>query len=127
MRTAIEQNEARFAHALKANDATTIAGFFTEDGLIIPGWQKGNVQGRAAIQAYYSKRFETAHFLDAVITTASIGTSGDLAYESGTNRLTRKTGDAAPVTTTGRYLTIWHRESDDHWRIQVDMVIVDPP
>jgi uncharacterized protein (TIGR02246 family) len=126
VRASIEQNEAQFAQALKRNDASALAAFFLGDGQVIRGWQKGNVQGRAAIQAYYAKRFETARFLDAVITTTSVGTSGDLAYETGSNRITRQTGDAVPVTTTGRYLTIWHHEADGQWRIQVDMVILDP-
>jgi len=127
LRASIEQNEAQLAQALKRGDAVAIAGFFLEDGVVIPGWQKGNIEGRAAIQAYYEKRFATARFLDAVITTSKVGTSGDLAYEMGTNRLTRQTGDAAPTTTTGRYLTVWRRGSDGQWRIQVDMVILDPP
>ena len=52
--------------------------------------------------------------------------SGDLAYERGTNRITRQQGSATPVTSTGRYLTVWRRQSDGRWLIQADMVVADP-
>jgi len=127
LKATIQQKEAEFAQALIRGDAAAIAGFFREDGQFIPGWQKGRVEGRAAIQAFYQQRFATARFLEAAIHSDAVGTDGDLAYERGTNRLTRQTGDAAPVTTTGRYLTVWRHDADGQWRIQVDMVVLDPP
>ncbi|MGO9065873.1 MAG: YybH family protein [Myxococcaceae bacterium] len=81
----------------------------------------------AAIQALFQQRLAAARFLDATATANTVGTDGDLAYETGTNKLTRQTGDAAPVTTTGRYLTVWHHDTDGQWCIQVDMVVVDAP
>jgi uncharacterized protein (TIGR02246 family) len=127
LKAAIQQNESQFAQALMRGDAAAVANLFREDAQYIPGWQKGRLEGRAAIQALFQQRLAAAHFLEVVMTTGAVGTDGDLAYETGTNRLTRQTGDAPPVTTTGRYLTVWHHQPDGQWRIQVDMVVVDPP
>ena len=127
LKAAIQQNLAQFGQALTRGDAAAIANLFREDAQYIPGSQKGRVEGRAAIVALFQQRLAAARYLDVVITTVSLGMDGDLAYETGTNKLTRQTGDAAPVTTTGRYLTVWHHDPDGQWRIQVDMVVVDPP
>lgn len=126
LRTIIAQSEGEYAKALMRGDAAALASFFAVDGQFVLASQKGVVQGRAAIQAFNEKRLQTNRYLDVVITTTNVGTSGDLAYETGTNRITRQPADSAPVTTTGRYLTVWHRESDGKWLIQVDMVATDP-
>ena len=126
VRAAIAEANRQLAQALIRGDAAAIASLFTETGQIIPFAAKGTVDGRAAIEAYNSKRFQTARITEAVLTSVNIGTSGDLAYETGTNRVTRQQGDAAPVTATGRYLAVWHHDADGKWRIQVDMPIPDP-
>jgi uncharacterized protein (TIGR02246 family) len=126
VRASIEQAEAQYAKVLMAGDAPALAAFFTEDGVFILGAQKGINQGRAAVQAFNEERMKTWRYLDVTITTADVGVSGELAYERGTNRITRQQGSATPVTSTGRYLTVWRRQSDGRWLIQADMVVADP-
>ena len=126
VRAAIEQCENQYAKALVRGDAVAIASVFADDGQFTLSSRKGTIQGRAAIQAFNEERLKTTKFLEATITTTDVRACGDWAYETGTNRLTRQQGDTAPVTTTGRYLTIWARESDGQWRIKVDMVATDP-
>ncbi len=52
--------------------------------------------------------------------------SGDLAWETGTNRLVVQVGDAPPATRTGRYLVAWKRGADGRWRYRVDAIVPDP-
>ncbi len=127
LKATLVENVSQIAQALLRGDAAAVASVFCEDAQYIPGSQKGRVEGRAAIQALFQQRLAAARFLDATATANTVGTDGDLAYETGTNKLTRQTGDAAPVTTTGRYLTVWHHDTDGQWCIQVDMVVVDAP
>jgi ketosteroid isomerase-like protein len=100
---------------------------FAEDGEVIPATQGGFVSGRSAVEAYQAKRLEGRRYLDVVITTVHLGVSGDLAWETGTSRVTVQQGQGAPVTVPGRYLAVWRREPDGRWRIRVDLPVADPP
>jgi uncharacterized protein (TIGR02246 family) len=126
VRAAIAAANAEFARALVAGDARAMAAVFTDDGEIIPAMQRGFVSGRAEIEAYNARRLEASRYLDAVITTVQLEVSGDLAWETGTSRVTIQQGKSAPVTVTGRYLAVWKREPDGRWRIRADLPIADP-
>ncbi|HET7753594.1 MAG TPA: nuclear transport factor 2 family protein [Anaeromyxobacteraceae bacterium] len=126
VRAAIAEANAGLARALVRGDARAIAEVFTEDGEIVPPMQGGFVSGRPAIEAYQAKRLQARRYLDAVITTAQLGVSGDLAWETGTNKVTLQQGESAPVTVTGRYLTVWRRDPDGRWRIRAEVPVTDP-
>ncbi|GAO01199.1 SgcJ/EcaC family oxidoreductase [Anaeromyxobacter sp. PSR-1] len=126
VRAAIGENLARFSGAMKRADAAAIASLFTEDAVYMSSAKEGFVTGRPAIQALFAARFQAARFLEVTIATASVQVEGDAAYELGTNRLTVQTGDAPPVTRTGRYLTIWKLQPDGAWRIHRDALVPDP-
>lgn len=125
VRAAVAAANTEFARALVAGDAPAMAAVFTEDGEIVPAMQDGFVSGRAAIEAHYARLMTTRRYLDVVITTARLSRSGDLAWETGTNRMTLKQGESAPVTVTGRYLAVWRREPDGRWRICAELPIAD--
>jgi uncharacterized protein (TIGR02246 family) len=127
VRAAIAEANTEFAQALLRGDARGMAAVFTEDGEIIPSTQPGFVSGRAEIEAYQANRLQALRYLDVAITTLDLGVSGDLAWETGTNRVTIKQGESPPVTVTGRYLAVWKREPDGRWRIRADLPVTDPP
>jgi ketosteroid isomerase-like protein len=103
-----------------------MAAVFTDDGEVIPAMQPGFVSGRTEIEAYNASRLKASRYLDVVITTVHIGVSGDLAWETGTSRVTMQHGKSAPVTVTGRYLAVWKRDPEGRWRIRADLPIGDP-
>ena len=125
-RAAIEAANVRFAAAVMRGDTAAIAQIFAEDGEAIAATEKGFVSGRPALEAYYAGRLRAARFHDVVITTTAVDVVGDLAWETGRNRLTVQVGDAPPTTRTGRYLVVWKRQQDGRWLIRVDAVIPDP-
>jgi uncharacterized protein (TIGR02246 family) len=128
VRAAIKKGNDAIIAAVKRGDAAAVAQIFTEDADFIPVPPgKGFISGRAAIEALNAQRLQKRRYLDLVLSTTSVGTSGDLAYETGTNSVTFQEGDAAPVTRTGRYLVVWRRDPDGVWRIRVDLPIADPP
>jgi len=126
VRAAIAEVNAEFARALVAGDARAIAAVFTEDAEVIPVTQRGFVSGRTEIESYNARRLTAGRYLDVVITTVQLGVSGDLAWETGTSRVTVQHGKSGPVTVTGRYLAVWRREADGRWRIRADLPIADP-
>jgi len=126
VRAAIEAANMRVAAAVMRGDAAAIAQIVAEDGEAIATTEKGFVSGRPALEAYYAGRLRAARFRDVVITTVAVEVAGDLAWETGRNRLTVQVGDAPPTTRTGRYLVVWKRQPDGRWLIRVDAVIPDP-
>ncbi len=127
VRAAIKKGNDAICAAVKRGDAAAIAQVFTEDADFIPAPPgKGFISGRAAIEALNAQRLQKRRYLDLVLSTASVGTSGDLAYETGTNSVTFQDGDGALVTRTGRYLVVWRRDPDGVWRIRADLPIGDP-
>jgi uncharacterized protein (TIGR02246 family) len=126
VRAAIAAVNAEFARALVAGDARAMAAVFTEDGEVIPATQRGFVSGRTEIESYNVRRLTASRYLDVAITTVHLGVSGDLAWETGTSRVTMQHGESAPVTVTGRYLAVWKRDANGRWRIRADLPIADP-
>jgi uncharacterized protein (TIGR02246 family) len=126
VRSAIEAGNAEFARALVDGDARAMAAVFSEDGEVIPATQAGFVSGREEIVAYNAGRLGTRRYLDVVLTTVHLGVSGDLAWETGTSRVTMEQGKNAPVTLTGRYLAVWKRDPDGRWLLRADLPIADP-
>ncbi len=126
VRAAIEVAYAGFVAALTRGDADALAAYFTDDAVLVYPGMKGFVTGRQAIRDYWAARFQAARFLEAAIVPAEVRVDGDLAWETGTNRLVVKSGDVAPVTRTARYLVVWRRAVDGLWRIQADAVVPDP-
>ena len=70
-----------------------LAAVFTEDGEVIPAMERGFVSGRTEIEAYNARRLTASRYLDVVITTVQLGVSGDLAWETGTSRVTMQHGN----------------------------------
>jgi uncharacterized protein (TIGR02246 family) len=126
VRAAIGAANAEYARALVAGDARAMAAVFAEDGQVVAATHPGFVSGRTEIEAYNARRLEGRRYLDAVITTVDVGVEGDLAWETGTSRVTVQHGKTAPVTLTGRYLAVWERGSDRRWRIRVEIPVPDP-
>jgi len=126
-RASIEEGNRLLAAAMLVANPERVAMVFTDDATILPFRSPGFVQGHAAIIEYFRKRFATTRFLEVELKTLAVDVSGELAYEVGTSRVRSQTGDAAPVTSTGRYLVVWRRGADSNWRIQADCPIPDPP
>lgn len=125
-RGAIAAANDEFARALERGDARALAALFAEDGQLIPASQRGFVSGRPEIEAYQARRLQGRRYLEVAITTAELGVSGDLAWETGTSRVKLQQGEGAPVTLTGRYLVVWKRGTDGRWRIRAELPVPDP-
>jgi ketosteroid isomerase-like protein len=52
---------------------------------------------------------------------ANLSPDGQLAYLLSTNVVTMTGPEGQPVTTSGRPVTVWRRESDGIWRCGVDI------
>ena len=59
-------------------------------------------------------------------TSAEVAASGDIGYTIGTFELTVDQ-DGTAMLTEGKYVTVWHKQADGSWKVQVDCFNADGP
>jgi ketosteroid isomerase-like protein len=59
-------------------------------------------------------------------TGAEVAASGDIGYTIGTFELTAEQ-DGTAMLTKGKYVTIWHKQADGSWKLQVDCFNANGP
>ena len=59
-------------------------------------------------------------------TSAEVAASGDIGYTIGTFEL-MVDQDGTAMLTEGKYVTVWHKQADGSWKVQVDCFNADGP
>ncbi len=116
---AIRGQVARWLQLVKAKDAAGIAQFYAEDGAVMPP-NAPIGKGRAAIEQTWASMMGTPGF-DLSFTPEQIvvSSSGDMALDRGTYRLTVAPA-GTPQTDTGKYLVVWRKVGGD-WKAAADI------
>ncbi|MGO9337377.1 MAG: YybH family protein [Terracidiphilus sp.] len=110
--------EARFAKDVAQRGGAAFADWFAEDGVALNNGQAPLV-GKVAIvkSANWSAK---DYQLTWAPTDAAMGPSGDMGYTWGHYEGHSKDANGNPVTTSGRYMTIWRRQPDGNWKVVLD-------
>ena len=110
--------EARFAKDVLERGGAGFAAWFAEDGVALSNGVAPSV-GRVAI-ANSANWDPKAYQLTWTPTDAMMGPSGDMGYTWGHFEGHSKDVNGNPVTTTGRYITIWRKQADGQWKVVLD-------
>jgi ketosteroid isomerase-like protein len=116
--------EARFAKDVLARGGAAFADWFADDGVALGNGQ-APVVGKVAIAksaAWDPKVYQ----LTWTPTDAVLGPSGDIGYTWGHFEGHSKDANGNPVTTTGRYITIWRKQPDGNWKVVLDAGANEP-
>ncbi len=110
--------EARFAKDVLERGGAAFADWFAEDGVELSNGE-APVVGRVAIikSANWSPK---AYQLTWTPTDAAMGPSGDMGYTWGHFEGHSKDANGNPVTTSGRYITVWRKQADGTWKVALD-------
>ena len=110
--------EARFAKDVLARGGAAFADWFAEDGVVLGNGQMPLV-GRVAI-AKSTTWLPKDYQLSWTPTDAVMGPSGDIGYTWSHFEGHSKDVNGNPVTTTGRFITIWRKQPDGNWKVVLD-------
>ncbi len=112
--SAIRDTSQRYVEAMRRNDWSAVAEFFTTDAIRMPPNQPLQ-RGRAEIERSFSQVDIVSEY--EVILEDIQGISGlAYAYATYTITLTLKGADG-PITDSGKAIEVWRKESDGRWRI----------
>lgn len=122
---AIRELSRQWVDAVAAGDTETIAGLYTEDGLVMPPGAP-QAQGPEAVGAAWAELMELPEFsLTFEPTTIEVAEAGDMAYDVGTYQLSFESEDG-PVQDVGKYVVVWVKE-DGEWKAAADIFNSDGP
>jgi ketosteroid isomerase-like protein len=116
--------EARFAKDVLERGGVAFAEWFADDGVALGNGEAPKI-GRVAIakSANWSPK---AYRLTWTPTDAVMGPSGDMGYTWGHFEGHSKDANGNPVTTTGRFMTIWRKQRDGNWKVALDAGANEP-
>lgn len=116
--------EARFAKDVLERGGKAFAEWFAEDGVAL-GNGAAPLVGRVAI-AKSANWDPKVYQLTWTPTDATMGPSGDIGYTWGHFEGHSKDANGNPVTTSGRYITIWRKQPDGSWKVVLDAGANEP-
>ena len=116
--------EARFSKATAEGGGKAFSSWFATDAVTLSNGQ-APVHGRDAIakQATWSPK---DYQLIWTPTDAVMSATGDMGYTWGHYEGRSKDADGNTRVTTGRYLTIWRKETDGNWKVVLDSSNEEP-
>ena len=117
--------EGRFSQAVAAGGGKAFASWFADDAVTLNNGRPA-VLGRANIAAQANWDPKT-YQLTWIPQGAQMGPSNDMGFTWGhyEGRSTDKNGQ--PVTTSGRYFTVWKKLPNGNWKVALDASSNEPP
>jgi uncharacterized protein (TIGR02246 family) len=120
-RSEILRLDAEWSRAAQSRDVDKVLSFWADDAIVLPPGSSA-VVGKAAIREYVVKGFQTPGFsITWKTASVAVSRSGDMAYTTGTNRVTFLAPDGKQVAVEGKAVEVWRREKDGTWKCVVDI------
>jgi ketosteroid isomerase-like protein len=105
----------------EGREVDRILSYWTDDARVYPPGMPV-VSGQAALRLYVEGALAIPGFrIHWTSSEATVSPDGRFAYLIGTNAVTLPDAAGKPVTTPGRAVTVWRRETDGQWRCAIDI------
>lgn len=117
--------EAKFARDTAQMGGAAFAKWFAEDGIELANG-KPPVIGHAAIAASATWTPEQ-YQLTWTPEGGRMSPAGDMGFTWGHYEGRGKDRDGTPIVTTGRYMSVWKKQKDGFWRVELDSSNDEPP
>jgi len=119
LRSAIDAKNASFMAAYNRGDAYAVAAHYTNDAHSLPPNSKME-KGRMAIQKSMETMFRNGEG-KLQLTTMSVESNGNTAYEIGTYTMKMDMKGEAPMTDFGKYMVVWKKQDSGDWKLYADI------
>lgn len=124
-RQMIDSVNKTFGAALVKNDTATIAGFYAANAKLMLE-QSAMMSGRAQIVTGLGSYLASIKLTDATVTTEDVIVGGDLLVETGHYDWAIEEKGGKTRHDTGKYLTVWQRQTDGGYKILFDAPTSEP-
>lgn len=119
------QLEAKFAADTAKGGGPAFASWFASDAVTLANG-KPPVVGHDAIAAAATWT-PAAYQLTWKVEGARMSQTGDMGFTWGHYDGVAKDAEGNPVKTSGRYMTVWKKQPDGTWKVEVDASNDGPP
>lgn len=117
---AIREVETAMLKAAQSKDLDTFVTFYTEDASVLTP-NAPIFTGRAAIKDGLKPMLADPQFsLTYMPTRVEVSKSGDLAFTQGPYKMTFSDIRGNKFEDEGKYLTVWRKGADGHWKAVED-------
>lgn len=117
--------DAKLAHDTAQGGGAAFAKWFAPDAVMLSNG-KAPVIGQPAIAA--SADWTPAQYqLTWVTEGARMSPDGDMGFTWGHYEGLASDRDKTPIVTTGRYMTVWKKQPDGSWKVELDASNQEPP
>ena len=117
--------EAKFAQDVAERGGAGFASWFADDAVVL-GNAKAPVVGKVAI-AKSASWSPQSYQLTWAPDGAWMNISGDTGYTWGHYEGRSKDANGNPAVVSGRYMTIWGKQADGSWKVELDASANEPP
>jgi uncharacterized protein (TIGR02246 family) len=118
---AIRAADAEWNNAMRAKDVEKSVSFYADDAVLLAN-KVPSLQGHDNIRKEFQKMLsETGVSIVFTNTGVEVSRSGDLAWDHGTYQFTEIDKKGHSMKGTGKYLTVWKKQSDGSWKAVADM------
>jgi uncharacterized protein (TIGR02246 family) len=122
----VRATDTRWQEAVKARDAERAAAFWADDATIYPP-NAAAITGKDAIHAYVAGAFASPDFSITWTTDkVEVAKSGDMAYSTGSDRLTYRGEGNKVISEKNRGIVVWKKQANGLWKAEIDIWNADP-
>lgn len=107
--------------ASEGRDVERILSYWTDDAVVIPPGMP-SIEGKDSLRSYVENSMRIPGFkITWKSRDVTLSPDGRLGYMFSLNSITMNDQDGKPVTSEGRAITIWRKETNGEWRCAVDI------
>ncbi len=123
---AIRDLDKKWVEAVAARDTIAIGNMYAEDGDFLPPGAP-RVSGRTAIRSAWAQLLKAPNLaLTFEPSNVVVSSAGDIAYETGTYRLSMDGLKGRRIEDIGKFVVAWKKVNGE-WHVQYDIFNSDKP
>ena len=122
---AIRKLDMEWSAATQSKEAVKMLVYYADDASAFP-FNAPIAMGKEQILKMWTGLMGMPGFaLSFAPSKIEVAKSGDLAYDVGTFELKLNDAGGNPTTTMGKYVVVWKKQADGHWKAAADIFNTD--